>query len=87
MIRNCPQTEYPKPDEQDIWCEIEDPDYTCHGCAFDDAGKYSVFDDAGVFWSSSVYVNDTSNIWGVHFDNAGIYNGNKATANNVVCVR
>ncbi len=70
LIQNCPETEYPKPDEQYPWCKIEDPgnltsgysSYNmCRGCSFDDSGKYSVFRDIGRFWShTSSWYYDTA---------------------------
>lgn len=58
LIQNCPQTEYPKPSGQDIWCELEDPDHLdsgvlCDGCPVDNIGKYSVFGDTDMLRSSS----------------------------------
>jgi len=82
LIQNCPQTEYPQPDGQDSWCEIEDPDKLASGDWTDDchpgcSGDLSVFEDTGWFWSSSVQSDDTSYAWRVDFGNGNVYGSNR----------
>ena len=40
-----------------------------------------------LFWSSSVYVNNTDNAWNVNFNNGNVNNNNKTNSNNAICVR
>jgi hypothetical protein len=76
LIQNCPQTEYPKPSGQDIWCELEDPDHLdsgilCDGCPADSSGKYSVFGGTDLLRSSSE-LQYYDIIWYVNFYTASI---------------
>ncbi len=96
LIKECPQTEYPKPYGQDPWCEIEDPDKlageyfisaSCDGCLVDSFGKYSVFGDKDGYLSSSSYLGDANVVWGVHFNIGRVGSAPKATAYSVRCVR
>ncbi len=76
LIQNCPQTEYPKPSGQNIWCELEDPDHldsgiSCDGCPVDSSGKYSVFGGTDLLRSSSE-LQYYDIIWYVNFYTASI---------------
>lgn len=39
------------------------------------------------YWSSSAYVDDSSNAWNVNFKNGNTNNNNKSNSNHVRCVR
>ncbi len=92
LIQNCPQTEYPQPDGQDPWCEIEDPDKLASGdwtdaCNPECSGDLNVFGNTGYFRSSSSHVDNTDNAWGVSFGYGNVSNRNKATLYYAMCVR
>jgi len=92
LIQNCPETEYPQPDGQTDWCEIEDPDKLTEGdwstdCYSYCSGDLNVFGDTEWFWSSSVYVDNTDNAWYVYFSNGRVLNTSKTSGRYAMCVR
>jgi hypothetical protein len=93
LIQNCPQTEYPQPEQED-WCEIEYPDKSsityiataCNGCASDNTGKYSVFGDAGWFWSSSPTEEEFPHGFYVNFTTGAVNHSDDLDLGYVICV-
>jgi hypothetical protein len=95
FIRNCPETEYPRPLSQDFWCEVTNEclssksckSSACGGCPVDRSGKYSVFHRVGWFWSSSACLGSEHLAWCVYFDSGRVTNNYKADNHSVMCVR
>ncbi len=91
LIKECPQTEYPQPDGQEPWCEVEDPwslgDSDCSGCAASGIGKYSVFGDPNLLLSSSSLLDTTEHAWFVHFLDGSVSGIHKSFRTSVRCVR
>ena len=93
LMQNCPKTEYPKPDGQDLWCEIEDPGKLAGGdrtsdCAPGCSGDLNVFGSNVQFWSSSVLSNNDGYAWYVNFSSGEVYYVTRNyNGNNVSCVR
>jgi hypothetical protein len=92
LIQNCPEIEYPQPDSQDSWCEIEDPDKLASGDGTDDcspgcSGDLNIFGDTGWFWSSSVRSDDTDHAWVVDFTLGKVNDSLWYYVNYVRCVK
>lgn len=91
LIKECPKNEYPKPAGQDPWCEVEDPGNlggsSCTECGSDSSGKYSIFGEIHLLWSSSLNVSNVSNAWHVFFRVAEVHNSSKAQGFYARCVR
>ena len=78
LIRNCPQTEYPKPENQDPWCDavedenneivVSDPSICNPGCE----GDLNVFGyNTSTFLSSTT--EDSIMNWVIHFEQGRIF--------------
>ena len=91
LILNCPGT---MPDGN---CAVKDPDClsmsscyteaTC-SCSEDLSGKYSVFEETDILWSSSIRSDSTTARWRVDFDSASPHTLNKELDYGTVrCVR
>lgn len=91
LIKECPKNEYPKPDGQAPWCTKEDPGdlggSSCSGCTSDSSGKYSVFGDNVVLWSSSSYVSNANYAWYVGFYHGSVNIYDKTDYFYARCVR
>ena len=59
----------------------------CSGCNNDSSGKYSVFGDNGLFWSSSVLSDHAGNAWRVDFANGRVDYDGRYGGYDVRCVR
>ena len=74
LIQNCPATQTGGAcgvtDSCLSWNDCRDS--SCDGCSSDSSGKYSVFGDAGWFWSSSVPSEYTDLAWFVNFLNGNV---------------
>jgi hypothetical protein len=88
LIKNCSATETggvcgvnDKCLSSDCWSAA------CDGCSFDDSGIYSVFDDNGWFWSSSVRSDDENDAWDVSFSSGRVGSSNRGDIDDVRCVR
>ncbi len=57
-----------------------------NGCAVDESGKYSYFNDTLHYWSSSAVSNNTGNAWLLFYANASIYDWSKTGTYGVRCV-
>ena len=88
LIQNCPFTETGGACMVTHSCVSEGCwNKGCEGCDLDVLGKYSVFGDTTLFWSSTVYAPLTDRAWVVRFYRGGVgYNG-KTNDYNVRCVR
>jgi hypothetical protein len=91
LIKDCPKNEYPKPDGQEPWCELEDPDNlggsSCDGCDGDGNGGHSAFGDTEWFWSSSSYVGYPGLAWSASFNNGYVGYMEKASYYYARCVK
>lgn len=96
LIKECPQTEFPRPSGQSGWCAIEDPgklnsetDHTsaCNACVADASGKYSLFSDRGYFWSFSSLSDYNLHAWYIDFNNGYVNGQNKLNSANARCVK
>ena len=91
LIKECPENEYPKPDGQNPWCEIEDLGNlggdVCDGCTSDTIGEYSVFGEAYYFWSSSAFVFHPFYVWYVDFTDGKVYYTHHTNNIYAYCVR
>lgn len=90
LIQNCPATETggecEVTDSCLSWDCLTDP---CDGCEDDGSGKYSVFGDTVVLWSSSKPSDYTDGAWAVAFSNGKVNTIFKSTPRDMstVCVR
>ena len=97
LIWNSPQTEYPKPEGQNDWCEIYEPDHLsgsdyliyCEGQSFviEDFYRYSAFGDVIPLWSSSSVSDSGGSAWGVNFMHGRIGTDLFISSNYFRCVR
>jgi len=58
-----------------------------HGCSENKRGKYSVFDDTGRFWSSTVRSGYSRQNWTVDFNVGGVFEYSRKGNLNVRCVK
>lgn len=98
LIQNCPATETGGSCgltdsclSSSCWLSgVSDDDWRnspCRGCPSYSSGKYSVFGDAGWFWSSLVPSGYAEGAWGVNFGYARVGNFSRNDRNDVRCVR
>jgi len=58
----------------------------CNGCPSATGGRYSLFGDAGWFWSSSLQTDDSNKAWYINFNQGHIDTENLKAKGNVRCV-
>ena len=89
LIWNCPATEIGGECRVSENCSsfLDCNDNACSGCSSDETGKYSVFGDTRLFWSSTSQSDNNDRAWLVNFI-AGIVGGDvKPSLYNVRCVK
>ncbi len=77
LIQNCPGT------ETGGECGVTDDclsfadcwNHPCFGCEYDESGKYSIFGDADILWSSSEQSDNADRAWYVSFNDGRVYGG------------
>jgi len=91
LIQNCPATETGGECGVTDSCLSYDDckNDSCDGCEYDESGKYSVFGDTHLFWSSSELSDFPFRAWVVYFSLGHVLEGNssKSYNGNVRCVR
>ncbi len=89
LIENCPAT------EKEGECGVMDSCYSsncwheddCIGCTLSGTGKYSVFGDFSMMWSSSSHDETNEFAWSVSFIDARVVNLIKVMQSDVRCVQ
>ena len=91
LIKNCPKTELAGPCGVTTKCLQgicwNKNNKGCTGCVHTADGKYSVFGDKIVFWSSSALFYRTSRAWYVDFSHGGVNHSRKTRRHSFICVK
>ncbi|HPA57573.1 MAG TPA: DUF1566 domain-containing protein [bacterium] len=79
LIQNCPSTQTGGSCGVTDTCLAATPCFTsgCEQCADTSDGRYSVFGDIELLWSSQENSSYTANAWFVNFKSGRVYNGDK----------
>lgn len=92
LIQNCPATETGGECGVTDDCRSHDgclnsEAWICDGCTWDTSGKYSVFGDTGLFFSSTEETFRDDVVWSIYFEFGGVMSCYKSAGPLVRCVK